>query len=96
MANETLDVPGELIELLAKSKLAGRPPAIQVRVALAIHLFLEAVVSIGKAAELAGVPRVEFEWLLVEMGIPTVRYELSDYQQDLRGIADAQQRRDTA
>jgi len=48
MANETLDVPGELIELLAKSKLAGRPPGTQVRVALAIHLFLEAVVSLGK------------------------------------------------
>ncbi len=50
------------------------------RTALAIHLFLEGLVSIGKAAELAGEARVEFEWLLAKMGLPIVRYELADYE----------------
>jgi hypothetical protein len=39
------------------------------------------------------VPRLEFEWLLVEMGLPTVRYDLADYEHDLRGLAEAERRR---
>jgi predicted HTH domain antitoxin len=85
----TIEVPHELLNLLKGSRLAGRSENDQVRVALAIHLFQENLISIGKAAELADVPRTEFELLLVEMGIPVVRYDLEDYETDLRGIAAA-------
>jgi predicted HTH domain antitoxin len=88
----TIEVPDELLDLLKESRLAGRSEADQVRSALAIHLFQEGLISIGKAAALAGVPRVEFEWLLVEMGIPAVRYDLADYEVDQGGIAAAEQR----
>jgi predicted HTH domain antitoxin len=88
----TIEVPDELLDLLKGSRLAGRSEADQVRSALAIHLFQEGIISIGKAAALAGVPRVEFEWLLVEMGIPVVRYDLADYEVDQRGISAAEQR----
>lgn len=91
-----VEVSEELLALLRGSRLASRDTAGQVKAALAIHLFLEGLVSIGKAAELADVPRVEFEWLLVEMGLPAVRYELADYEQDLNGFADAERRRGTA
>ena len=80
----------------AISTTVGQPYAAvvaQVRAALAIHLFLEGLLSVGKAAELAGEPRVEFEWLLVELGIPTVRYDVDDAEQDLNGIAEAERRR---
>lgn len=96
MSTQQVDVPEELLALLQGSRLAARDTTGQVKAALAIHLFLEGLVSIGKAAELAGVPRVEFEWLLVEMGLPTVRYDLADYEQDLNGLAEARRRRDSA
>lgn len=70
-----IDVPDELLDLLKDSRLVGRSEADQVRVALAIHLFQERRISVGKAAELADVPRVEFELLLVRTVIPVVRYD---------------------
>ena len=65
------------------------------KVALAIHLFQEGVISAGKAAELAGEPRPSFELLLREMNIPPVHYDVADYEQDLRGIAAAKRRSET-
>lgn len=95
MSTQQIEVPDELLTLLQGSRLGAGDAAGQVQAALAIHLFLEDLVSIGKAAELAGVPRLEFESLLVEIGLPTVRYDLPDYEQDLAGLAEAR-RRDTA
>lgn len=92
MANTTVDLPQEVLTLLAQSRLRDRTVDEEVRVAVAIHLFLEGLVSIGKAAELAGEPRLAFERQLVELGLPTVRYELSDYTADLEGIAEAERR----
>ena len=95
MQTRTIEVPEEILRLLEASRLGGRPDADRVRIALAIHLFQEGVISIGRAAELAGEPRVDFEWLLVQMGIPTVHYDVADYEQDLRGLAE-DDRRDRA
>lgn len=92
MASKQIEVPEELIELFGSSRLGDRPTEEQVRVALAAHLFLEGLVSIGKAAELAGQNRIDFEWLLVQMGLPTVRYEGADYEEDLRGISQFDRR----
>ncbi len=58
------------------------------KTALAIYLFLEGRVSIGKAAELAGEPRVDFEWRLVELDLPTTHYDLVDFEQDQRAMAE--------
>ncbi len=93
MQTRSIAVPMELLHLLERSRVGTRPADDQVKLVLAIHLFLEGLVSIGKAAELAATPRVEFEWLLVELGIPTVRYDLTDYEQDVRGSAVAERGR---
>jgi hypothetical protein len=37
-------------------------------------------------------PRVELEWLLVEMGVPAVQYDLDDYEEVQRGLAEAERR----
>jgi predicted HTH domain antitoxin len=87
----TIEVPDELLDLLKGSRLAGRSETDRVKSALAIHLFQEGLVSIGKAAALVGMPRVEFEWLLVEMGIPVARFDVADYEVDKRGIAAVEQ-----
>jgi predicted HTH domain antitoxin len=88
----TVEVPDEILDLLATSRLGQQENIDGVRVALAIHLFLEDVVSIGKAAELAGIPRLDFELLMRQLGLPTVRYDMDDYRQDLRGLAQARRR----
>ncbi len=63
--------------------MGHRSDADQVKIALAIYLFLDGLISIGKAAELAGEPRIDFESLLSEMGLPVTRYDLGDYERDL-------------
>ena len=95
MKTKTVEIPEEILELPQRSRLGGRSGPDQVRTALAIHRFLEGVISIGKAAELAGEPRVDFEWHLVEMALPTVQYDLADYEQDRRNFAEATRRYDT-
>lgn len=54
---QTVEVPDEILRLLQKSKLRDRPVEEQVRLVLAIHLLQEGVVSMGKAASIAGEPR---------------------------------------
>lgn len=93
MKTRKIDIPEDVLDFLKGSRLGRKSVPQQVQTALAIHLFLEGLVSIGKAAELAGEPRVEFEWELVEMGIPTVRYDQADYEQDLSGLAEAERHR---
>ena len=84
MGTKVVEVPEEILELLRASRLKARSEPDQVKTALAIHLFLEEVISIGKAAQLAEQNRVEFELMLVDMGLPVVRYDLADHQQDLQ------------
>jgi predicted HTH domain antitoxin len=92
VGTRSVELPDELLDLLRTTHLGSRSEAEQVRVALAIHLFIEEVVSIGKAAELAGVQRIPFEELLVQIGVATVRYDVEDYDQDIRGLAEARRR----
>lgn len=94
MATATIELPEELLALLRRSRLHRVTPAKQVQTALAVHLFQQGLVSVGKAAELCGEPRASFEALLVELGIPAVRYDVADYEEDARGFAAVEGRRD--
>jgi len=89
MATAQIEIPDEILALLERSPLAGRSRADQVKIALAAHLFQERIVSIGRAAELAGEPRVSFELLLGQMGIPPVHYDEGDYEREWRAIERA-------
>jgi predicted HTH domain antitoxin len=84
-----VEIPEELLALLKRSRLGSRPVTDQVRIALAIHLFQEGVISAGKAAIVAGEPRAAFELLLGEMGIPPVRYDTGDYKRERQAIERA-------
>lgn len=92
MESVEVAVPEELLTLLKRTRLGDRQVADQVRVALAIHLFQEGVVSVGKAASMAGEPRATFELLLAELGIPAMRYDLKDYEQDLEAYERARRK----
>jgi prevent-host-death family protein len=58
-----------------------------VRVALAVKLFDEEVVSLGKAAKLAGVSCVEFVNHLGALKIPVARYTEDERAQELTDFA---------
>ena len=79
-------VAGELLDQLGRSRLSTRDRTGQVRVALAIHLFITREISLGRAAELAGERRADFVNLLKELGVPVVQYGKEQYQQDLESI----------
>jgi predicted HTH domain antitoxin len=85
----TVDLPDELLALLDRSRLGARPRAEQVRVAVAMHLFQEGVISTGRAAELAGIPRATFELLLRETGVAPVSYDAADYEREWQAIRQA-------
>lgn len=89
MRTVKVDIPENLLALLKQSRLGSRPRADQVKVALAIHLFQEGIISVGKAAELAGEARAGFELLLGEMGVPPVRYDEADYEREWQAIQRA-------
>lgn len=54
-----------------------------VRVALAVKLFDDEVVSLGKAAKLAGMPQSEFIDHLGALKIPVVRYGREELEREL-------------
>lgn len=54
-----------------------------VTVALAVHLFDEAQISLGKAAQLAGMDRGEFIKHLAQLNIPVIRTDDSELEREL-------------
>ncbi len=57
-----------------------------VAVAMAVRLFSEKVVSLGKAAKLAGLPIEAFIARLGAMGVPAVDYPLEELDEELAAI----------
>lgn len=87
MTTIQIEVPEDLLPLLERSPLGTHPEEVRVRLALSVLLFQQGIVSAGKAAELAGEPRSDFELLLGELGIPIIYYDEAEYERDLRGFA---------
>ena len=54
------------------------------KTALAEYLFKEGVLSLGKAAKVAGMPYVLFSEHLSRIGIPVVDYPVDDLEEELR------------
>ncbi len=60
----------------------------EAREGLALRLCGERRLSLGKAAELAGLPIVELMQLLRSLGMPVADYGEEEYAHDLRTIAE--------
>jgi predicted HTH domain antitoxin len=95
MKTATVEVSEELLVLLRQSRLAFQPLDEQVRTILAMQLAQEGVISTGKAAELSGESRAAFEETMSSLGFWPVQYDLEEYEQDRRGIAEARRRAGT-
>ena len=63
----------------------------EMRKALAISLFRRGLFSIGKAAELAGVPLAEFMELLAENRVPVAEFSPEEVERDAAAIARVEQ-----
>lgn len=91
-----VEVPGELLDLLGRSRLSTRNRAGQIRATLAIHLFIVGEISLGRAADLAGERRADFVSLLKELGVPVVQYGKEQYEQDLESIQALERQKKSA
>ena len=54
---------------------------------IAIMLFQQDKISLGKASELLGMHRMQFQKLLAERGI-CVHYDVAEFQQDLKTLQE--------
>ena len=63
-----------------------------VRIDLAIKLFDENVLSTGQAAKLAGLPLAEFLRICSEQGVPVVRYEPNEIEEELKAVNELRRR----
>ena len=61
----------------------------KLKIALAIVLFQERAISLGKATELAEMSRVRFIELLKEYSIPAYEYTEEDFEKDQQLIAES-------
>jgi len=93
---DDVEVPSDLLDLLARSRLSGRDKAGQIRVALAIHLFVVGDISLGKAAELSGETRPGFENLLLELDVPIVQYGEEEFRQDMAALEKLKKQKKSA
>lgn len=57
----------------------------QVRIEVAVALYRDRKVSMGRAARLAGLARIPFQRETARRGV-TVDYEVEDFEEDLRNI----------
>ncbi len=86
MANMTLsfEIPQDL---LASLKIGILDLSRDMRIISAISYFREKKLSLGKAAQLAGLNRLDFIDILARKGIDIFDYDESALESDLKGIA---------
>ena len=76
-----IDLPQDIIFVMRGME---KPEEVKrkMKMALAILLFQEKSISLGKAAELAEVSRVRFMEVLKEHGLPSYEYGEKDFERD--------------
>ena len=82
-----LDLPQDVIFVM---KGMEKPEKVKnkLKLALAILLFQEKTISLGKAIELAGMSRVRFIEVLREQGVYAYEYSEKDFMKDQQAIVE--------
>jgi predicted HTH domain antitoxin len=75
----TITVPQDIVGLLSGDEVEQ-----EVKHYLAVKFYLKEVLTIGKAAELAGMDRIEFEHFLAHNQIPISLLDYDDIRADLQ------------
>ncbi|BAD84402.1 hypothetical protein, conserved, UPF0175 family [Thermococcus kodakarensis KOD1] len=82
MGEVTVVIPSDLSRILRVDE--KQLPKL-VRIYLAVELYREGVVSLGKAAEIAGVTKAEMMEILASKGVP-LNYTEEDLQEDIETL----------
>lgn len=86
MASIVVDVPEELVLALEAAGVSTADLGVRARRNLAVDLYLDGRLSLGKAARLAGSARPSFWQLLVDQGHPVFDYSERDLALDRRAL----------
>lgn len=78
-----IDLPSDILLTINESEYELKK---RIKLSLAIQLYQQQKVTIGKAAQIADVSRFEFETLLSENNIPISNLELKDVLQDIEKL----------
>lgn len=76
----TLDIPDSLAENHTLSQVDWLQE-------VAVALFQQELVTLGRASQLAGMSQIAFQELLYDRGI-SLHYDLADYQADIASLRD--------
>ncbi len=79
----TIDIPADILLALNETETEFKQ---RIKVSLAIRLYKLQKLTMGKAAQLSGMSRFEFETLLSENEIPISNLSLSDVLDDIKKI----------
>jgi predicted HTH domain antitoxin len=80
-----LEIPEDIAFSLEKEG-KSRDISGEIKKAIAVNMFQREVISLGKAAELAGMSRVAFIELLKDYNIPAYNYREKDYKEDQKSV----------
>ncbi len=78
-----LRLPADIAAVVIAHQDPGLTDEHPLKLALAIGLFAQGVISLAKAARLAGMTRYEFAELLKRRGVSAYEYGETTYEQDL-------------
>ncbi len=78
-----IDLPADILLTLNESEEELKK---RIKISLAIQLYAQQKVRIGKAAQIAEMPRLQFETLLSEHKIPISLLELDDVLGDIEKL----------
>ncbi|MGI6209508.1 MAG: UPF0175 family protein [Anaerolineae bacterium] len=81
-------LPADVVAAL-RERQAGGSDEDPVMLPLAIGLFVEGIVSLARAASLAGMSRYEFAEALKRAGLTAYEYGSEEYQEDLASIDES-------
>lgn len=78
-----IELPSDILLTLNESEKELKK---RIKVSLATQLYLHKKVTIGKAAQIAEMSRLEFETFLSEYGIPISNLEAEDVLRDIQKL----------
>jgi len=84
MQKLTMEIPEDLVEAI---RLPREEIPSRLKKELAVRLYEKGLLSFGRARELAGVSKWEFQFLLGEEGVLR-RYDLQELQKDLKTLEE--------
>ncbi|MCB9159411.1 MAG: UPF0175 family protein [Caldilineaceae bacterium] len=85
----TLSLPSDVAAVLRSHLGQDQGVTERLKVSLAIGLFAEQMLSLAKAAALAGMDRRAFAYLLKSVGLPAYEYSETDFEEDIAFVRKA-------